>query len=410
MKTIYPSFFTKTISKAIVLAFLISTSGANAQTQPPTSWDLGGNALNGNEFLGTTNASDLIFKTNHQQRMVLKSNGYLGVGTNEPEAWQEILYCPPPGIAESGLIVTKEDCHNNVAVFDPSLPDNIGFGIGTSNIEEFPLPFVFSTGHVTNAITPTYNPEAPLFWVRTQIPANSMNNPGPSDEYDTKMIVMPDGSCGINIAQPRAALDVRGSQAQNHPAAIFGSRALGTGGPSGPNGLFQYYTQMIQMVPNLKLRGYNSISQAGDMGILFSDGKGVEGANLNGALVIAPWSIGNGSNTAIGGLRINANGNTECHGTFRATQVNVDVQWWPDFVFDSTYQLMPLEEVEAFIHTHKHLPGIPAEQEVIEEGLDLGAMQQMQQKKIEELTLYILALKAEIEALKAQQTAVNQKE
>jgi hypothetical protein len=424
MRIAFQPCFAKTISKAIVLAVLMSTSMTNAQTQPSNFWELQGNTTNGSEFLGTINAADLIFKTENNQRMTLKSTGFLGVGTADPEAWQEILYCPPPGIPQTGLIVTREECHpmsGIVAVPDLGLPDYIGGGLtlgpGTGNPSEnnndpnnFNVPFTFLTGHSTNQITPTYNTEAPLFWVRTQFPANSMNNSGPADRYETKMIVMPDGSCGINIAQPRAALDVRGSQVQNRPAAIFGSRALGTGGPTGPSGLLQYYTQMIQMVPNLKFRGYNSISRAGDMGILFSDGKGAEGANQNGALVIAPWSIGNGSNADIGGLRIDAAGNTECHGTFRATKVNVDVQWWPDFVFDSTYQLMPLEEVATFIHTHKHLPGIPPEQEVIEGGLDLGAMQQMQQKKIEELTLYILELKAEIEALKAQQAPINHKE
>ncbi|MBZ0242929.1 MAG: hypothetical protein K8F24_06930 [Bacteroidales bacterium] len=30
---------------------------------------------------------------------------------------------------------------------------------------------------------------------------------------------------------------------------------------------------------------------------------------------------------------------------------------WPDFVFDETYALMPLAELEQFIHSNKHLPG-----------------------------------------------------
>ena len=34
-------------------------------------------------------------------------------------------------------------------------------------------------------------------------------------------------------------------------------------------------------------------------------------------------------------------------------------QWTPDYVFESDYELMPLNELEAHIQTKKHLPGIP---------------------------------------------------
>jgi hypothetical protein len=51
---------------------------------------------------------------------------------------------------------------------------------------------------------------------------------------------------------------------------------------------------------------------------------------------------------------------------------------------------MPLQEVEAFIKTNKHLPGIPCEDSVVQQGQDVGALQVLQQQKIEELTLYAI--------------------
>jgi len=78
-------------------------------------------------------------------------------------------------------------------------------------------------------------------------------------------------------------------------------------------------------------------------------------------------------------------------------------QSWPDYVFADSYQLRSLEEVEASIKQENHLPGIPSAQEIESQGLDVAAMQRMQMEKIEELTLYIIQLKKEIEALKAQQ-------
>jgi len=61
---------------------------------------------------------------------------------------------------------------------------------------------------------------------------------------------------------------------------------------------------------------------------------------------------------------------------------------WPDYVFDSSYELKPLSAVESYIQKEHHLPGIPAAAEIKEQGLDVGANQAALLKKIEELTLY----------------------
>ena len=63
---------------------------------------------------------------------------------------------------------------------------------------------------------------------------------------------------------------------------------------------------------------------------------------------------------------------------------------WPDYVFSSSYKLLSLREVEAFIKQHKHLPDVPTAKEVEKNGLDLGDNQAVLLKKIEELTLYAI--------------------
>ncbi|MFI5204268.1 MAG: hypothetical protein ACHQF2_07205 [Flavobacteriales bacterium] len=72
---------------------------------------------------------------------------------------------------------------------------------------------------------------------------------------------------------------------------------------------------------------------------------------------------------------------------------------WPDYVFDSTYVLKPIEEVESFVEQHKHLPGVPTEKEVIENGVALTEMARIQMEKIEELYLYSIEQNKKIEAL-----------
>ncbi|MEX0967119.1 MAG: hypothetical protein WD077_07765 [Bacteroidia bacterium] len=54
------------------------------------------------------------------------------------------------------------------------------------------------------------------------------------------------------------------------------------------------------------------------------------------------------------------------------------------------------------LELNKHLPGMPAEQEVLEERFDEVEMQTMQQQEIEELTLYTIAQQKKIEALEKQ--------
>lgn len=73
---------------------------------------------------------------------------------------------------------------------------------------------------------------------------------------------------------------------------------------------------------------------------------------------------------------------------------------WADYVFDKSYKLKPLAEVEEYINKNKHLPEIPSAEEVVKNGVDVQTMDAKLLQKIEELTLYIIDLKKEIDLLK----------
>lgn len=70
---------------------------------------------------------------------------------------------------------------------------------------------------------------------------------------------------------------------------------------------------------------------------------------------------------------------------------------WADYVFAKDYKLMPLNEVEAYVKTNKHLPGISSADKLVAEGLDVAEMQAKQMEKIEELTLYAIEQNKKIE-------------
>lgn len=81
---------------------------------------------------------------------------------------------------------------------------------------------------------------------------------------------------------------------------------------------------------------------------------------------------------------------------------------WADYVFDPAYSLRPLQEVEQFIHTYKHLPEVPTADKVKQEGVDVGETQTVLLKKIEELTLYLININKKMEALSKENEIMRQ--
>lgn len=86
-----------------------------------------------------------------------------------------------------------------------------------------------------------------------------------------------------------------------------------------------------------------------------------------------------------------------------AKKIVVQTSVWADNVFRSGYNLRSLKDVESFITENEHLPEIPSEQEVLEDGIDVSEMNMLLLKKVEELTLYLIEQQKEIDELKAKQ-------
>lgn len=74
---------------------------------------------------------------------------------------------------------------------------------------------------------------------------------------------------------------------------------------------------------------------------------------------------------------------------------------WADYVFAPTYKVMPLPELEAYLRTNKHLPYIPAAQEVQTKGYNVAEMDANLLRTVEELTLQLIELRKQVEQLKA---------
>lgn len=87
------------------------------------------------------------------------------------------------------------------------------------------------------------------------------------------------------------------------------------------------------------------------------------------------------------------------NGNVYATRVRVMTTLFPDYVFKSDYELMPLNQLEQYITKEKHLPNMPTAKEVEEQGADLGEINRVLVEKVEELTLYTISQQKQIEYL-----------
>lgn len=108
-----------------------------------------------------------------------------------------------------------------------------------------------------------------------------------------------------------------------------------------------------------------------------------------------------GDGTNGGWFGIFSNKTVRIDGQVFAKEVKIQSNVWSDHVFREDYRLRSIAEVNEFIKTNNHLPDIPTEQEVKENGVDLGNMQAKLLQKIEELTLYTIQQQEMIDKLNA---------
>ena len=129
------------------------------------------------------------------------------------------------------------------------------------------------------------------------------------------------------------------------------------------------------------------------------------------ALSVTTASSGGGSTSSVwdtSGSTINYAGNVgigtttpgtwklAVNGNIRAKEIKVESANWPDYVFAKDYNLPTLAEIQRHIQEKGHLPGMPSAAEAEANGVALGEMNRLLLEKVEELTLYIINLKQEL--------------
>ncbi|MGQ7855244.1 hypothetical protein ACUN24_13500 [Pedobacter sp. WC2501] len=237
------------------------------------------------------------------------------------------------------------------------------------------------------------------------------NNPGQPWQ---KVVMESDGKVGIGKT-PEYNFDVAGT-ARAEGQAWFSYGNIGMGSYSWTNAALT--TNSIEIVnnngtvinssPTLAFHRYGS---GGPQFRLAADGSNIlylESAGANSSRSPVPY--GGGPNSYFSKLYIDADltamGNVgigtaspkeklSVNGKIRAIEVKVEATNWPDYVFEKGYKVGKLESLEDYIKVNKHLPETPSAKEVAANGIELGEMNKLLLKKIEELTLYVIELKKE---------------
>jgi hypothetical protein len=213
------------------------------------------------------------------------------------------------------------------------------------------------------------------------------------------------GNVGIGTTSPLSALDVRSG---NNLLALTNTN-LSSSSTAGETSIFFGDTGSgVNMLRASKRTfntrafeiwteyGYNGAYKAADF---YHDNINFYTANIDRLSIDVNGNVGIGTPSPDAKLAVN--------GTIHSREVKVDLTGWPDYVFNSNYSLPALTDVKIYIDQNHHLPEMPSAQEVAKDGINLGEIVKVQTQKIEELTLYLIDLKKENEALKKRQQKIE---
>jgi len=345
----------------------------------------------------------------------------------------------------------------NTAIFSSNLgsSSSVGNQVNITNSTNWGLLLGFDGSGVS---TSTYHAANASYVINVlNGPLNLGANNAPN------VTILPTGYVGIGTTAPSAKLDVQGGSASIYNTG--GSTSLGIGSPATGKTMLALstsadasgYGNIESVAVGGSTWGNTIINQHGGYlgvatnaptypldvnGVIYSRNEllgnlgvrvhGIPGDNINAA----PWyGVGQSNITFTGststatqlagyfGLNFQTSagqmvmlsngfvgiGTTQpdaalaVNGSIHATQVKVTATVpGPDYVFDNDYKLITLAEIKDYIAKNHRLPEVPSAEHMSKEGIDLGNMNLLLLKKVEELTLYLIDKDAKLQSQKKQ--------
>ncbi len=417
----------KTLSMiAIVLAGLADQSFSQSTAAT--------NALSGSEFVGSSNNADVVFKSNNIERMRIKANGALDIGTildgievvgqgNAParrgistdadsnghfdffiSSWQSASGMPAfrfkNGITAAGTPATNAANAPDLMTLDVTGSLGIGAtnGSGIEILTRGRAPF-------RRGISTDTDPSGHFdFFI------NGMQSANGAPAFRFKNGITAAGTPATNAANAPdlMTLDVTGSLgigATNGSGIEILTRGRapvrrGISTDTDPNGHFDFFINGWQSANSMPaFRFKNGITAAGTPATNAANAPDLMTLDARGTLRLGKQAVA--PTNPHGNSLLQVSGKIACK-----ELIVLDPSKWADHVFDDDYELMSLENLERYYLRHKHLPDVPTETEVKQNGINTAQMEATLLQKVEELTLYVVAQDKRIQKLEAQNEAL----
>ena len=411
--TITPTSKLSVIDSLSNTAFNVDLAGGDAllQIQSPSSNHWTRLGTNASPLAILTQGSD---KYGSNPSMFINNDGKIGIGTSAPKslfdirgdismgAWHENNGARRIGIYDGidftgGMEIENttlsgnysQKVHfithhvNNGYGRRMTVDENGNVGIGTTtptskfNVEQYGHGMVHTAG--TTSVG-TYA-DASAGWIGTNSyhPLYFYTGNG----YES-MAITTSGNVGIGTSTPNEKLSVIGTTGLYGNTVISPSQSgsLGTVSIGTPT---LFANSMLNIKSNLQYGAFIDGANTGSAALYVT---GITRLDGEVGINVAPSSV---YQLAVGGKIV-------------CTELRVQAMPFPDYVFDPSYKLKPLEEVEEHILAHHRLPNMPPATQVESEGMNVGGIQLKLVEKVEELTLYLLQQQKE---LKAQKEEIN---
>lgn len=216
-------------------------------------------------------------------------------------------------------------------------------------------------------------------WSETAVEVQGSNNPGVGfhwpGQYGASLYMTSNGTLswnGAGISVPKILSTGHSAFVNNSNGASWSESALEVQGSNNPGIGFHWPGQYAA---SLYMDAGGNLKWGGN------------GIVANGSISVSGGSFSN--NVNIGTTQTDAN--LTVKGKILSKEVKVEATVLvPDYVFEKSYNLKPLAEVEKYIAENKHLPEVPSAKVIKKEGINVGEMQMKLLQKIEELTLHLI--------------------